>query len=73
MIFTILFHHQSIKKITKGFKVIAKAKDGVIEAFENINGGMLCIGVQWHPEELWQKDILQFKLFKYFIDVASKF
>jgi len=31
------------------FRVAARARDGVIEAFEGDTGGF-CLGVQWHPE-----------------------
>jgi gamma-glutamyl-gamma-aminobutyrate hydrolase PuuD len=31
------------------FRVVARAPDGVIEAFEGLTPGF-CLGVQWHPE-----------------------
>lgn len=43
------FHHQSIKKLAEGFKVTARAKDGVIEAIERTEGNLVT-AVQWHPE-----------------------
>ena len=30
-------HHQSIKEVAKGFNVVAKSDDGIIEAIENKN------------------------------------
>ena len=53
------FHHQAIKRMPAGFKVVATAADGVIEAIERISplegyedGGSMIIGVQFHPELL---------------------
>ena len=52
------FHHQAIKAVPKGFKVVATAADGIIEAVERSgrlapqfgDGGALILGVQFHPE-----------------------
>lgn len=52
-------HHQAIKEVAKGFKVVAKSEDGIVEAIENKN----IIAVQWHPE--YMNDI---KFFKYFVN-----
>ncbi len=43
-------HHQAVKDLAKGFKVAARAPDGVIEAFESADYPVLC--VQFHPESL---------------------
>nr|WP_320059605.1 gamma-glutamyl-gamma-aminobutyrate hydrolase family protein [uncultured Bacteroides sp.] len=44
------FHHQAVKDVAPGFKVTARATDGVIEAFESEKYGV--IAVQFHPEGL---------------------
>ncbi|WP_321333349.1 gamma-glutamyl-gamma-aminobutyrate hydrolase family protein [uncultured Bacteroides sp.] len=44
------FHHQAVKDVAPGFKVTARATDGVIEAFESDKYGI--IAVQFHPEGL---------------------
>ena len=56
------FHHQAIKDVPKGFRVTARAADGIIEAVERTNaasgklapefkdGGGWILGVQFHPE-----------------------
>lgn len=49
------YHHQSVKEIADGFRVIAKADDGVIEAIEKCEGTYM-LGVQWHPEMMIYKD-----------------
>ena len=58
-------HHQSVKKISKDFKVSATASDGVIEAIEH-KKHRWCIGLQWHPEFLITKD--DFRIFRDFIN-----
>ena len=51
------FHHQAIKDVPQGFKVVARAADGIIEAVERTgklsnypDGGAMILGVQFHPE-----------------------
>lgn len=52
------FHHQAIKDVPAGFRVIARAADGIIEAVERTSridsrfadGGGWILGVQFHPE-----------------------
>lgn len=43
------FHHQAVKATGGNFRVVAKAKDGIIEAMESTAYKKI-IGVQWHPE-----------------------
>lgn len=64
------YHHQSVKDVAEGFKVVATAKDGIIEAIESQDGSI--IGVQWHPE-LMLEGAEEFKrLFEGFIALCSK-
>jgi len=42
-------HHQAVDKLGSNLKVIARADDNVIEAFERVKGGF-GLFVQWHPE-----------------------
>ena len=44
-------HHQAIAEVGDGFRVCARAPDGVIEAVESENE-LFQMGVQWHPEKL---------------------
>jgi putative glutamine amidotransferase len=43
------FHHQAVKRVAPSLKVIAVAKDGVVEAIEG-TGNMRVLGLQFHPE-----------------------
>ena len=64
-------HHQGIKELAPGLVPSAFAPDGLIEAVEGTNGHFL-VGVQWHPEELAEKQLPQRRLFAAFIEAASK-
>jgi putative glutamine amidotransferase len=55
-------HHQAIKDVAPGLRVIARATDGVIEAVE-LEDHPFAVGVQWHPEELAPKDARAQRLF----------
>lgn len=59
-------HHQAIKDVPEGLKIVATASDGVIEAIENQDASVQA--VQWHPENMWQHDSRQLQVFKDFID-----
>jgi len=64
-------HHQAIKDVAPGFVVTGRARDGVIEAIER-EGARFCIGVQWHPEELFHADPPSCRLFKAFVEAAGR-
>lgn len=63
-------HHQAIKKVAPSLKTVAFSEDGVIEAIE-AKDKEFCIGVQWHPEALLNKDDRWLKLFSALVDAAS--
>ena len=68
------YHHQAVKDVAPGFRVVAKSSDGVIEAIEKIGEGSdLIISVQWHPEGMvfFNNDTQMLKLFKYLVEKAS--
>ena len=47
------FHHQAVKEVPEGFVVSARSDDGLIEAMES-TGPCFMIGVQWHPEIMFE-------------------
>jgi putative glutamine amidotransferase len=49
-------HHQAVTEARGGLTVVARAPDGVIEAIEAATGDRFVLGVQWHPENLSQKE-----------------
>jgi putative glutamine amidotransferase len=63
-------HHQALKAVAKGLVVSATAPDGVVEAVE-LTGKRFVVGLQWHPECLFQKYPEQFKPFKTFVEACE--
>jgi putative glutamine amidotransferase len=63
-------HHQGIRRLAPGLVPAAHAPDGLIEAVEGEDGRFL-VGVQWHPEELTEKDPAHRRLFTAFIEAAG--
>lgn len=55
-------HHQAVRAVAPGFRIGARAPDGVVEAME-LHGMPFALGVQWHPELLWTEEPAQAALF----------
>lgn len=64
------FHHQAVKDVAKGFKVVATSKDGVVEAIEKEEGSFI-LGIQWHPEMMSHKHEPMQKIFNLLVEKAS--
>lgn len=60
------FHHQAVKDPAPGFRVTSRAIDGIIESIE-YSGHVFAVGVQWHPELMWDRDREFLNLFKDFV------
>ncbi len=60
------FHHQAVRRPADGFAAVAWAEDGVVEAIEDPSR-RFAIGVQWHPEGMFQTDPLARRLFAAFV------
>ncbi len=43
-------HHQAVDRLGEGLIASARSEDGLVEAIE-LPGRSFCLGVQWHPEE----------------------
>lgn len=67
-------HHQALGSIAPGFRVAARAADGIVEGIEHEGDDWWMLGVQWHPEELvatpepWDR-----RLFTAFAGVVRRF
>jgi len=61
------FHHQLIRRVGNNLQVTAVASDSTIEGLENNNKSFL-VGIQWHPEMMFEIKEEHLKIFKYFID-----
>lgn len=55
-------HHQAVRKLAPGLIAGGIAPDGIIEEIE-MPGYPFLIGVQWHPEYLWETDAAARNLF----------
>lgn len=62
-------HHQAIRDVAPGLQVTAWADDGVIEGVEA--PGPWVLGVQWHPEGLWEHDQAAASLFRALVGAAG--
>ena len=63
-------HMYRINKINNA-KIVAESEDGIIEAIEFPNR-KFALGVQWHPEDLFEIDENMLKIFEAFINESSK-
>ena len=64
------FHHQAVRKLGDGLRVVARSPEGIVEATETTDPDRFLIGVQWHPERQVETDDSQKKLFDAFIEAA---
>lgn len=61
-------HHQALRNVP-GMTVSATAPDGVIEAAELADHPFF-LGVQWHPERLYERDEASAAIFSAFVDAC---
>ncbi|MBS9775490.1 MAG: gamma-glutamyl-gamma-aminobutyrate hydrolase family protein [Fusobacterium sp.] len=66
------YHHLALKDVAKDFKVVATAKDGIVEAIEYANDEQYILGVQFHPEMMFQTNNFAKNIFKNFIENCKK-
>ncbi len=63
-------HHQAVHHIAPGFVVSARALDDVIEGIEH-PGKRFVVGLQCHPEMIWEKYPVFRRLFDAFVQVTD--
>ncbi|RKO66044.1 gamma-glutamyl-gamma-aminobutyrate hydrolase family protein [Desulfofundulus salinus] len=66
------FHHQAVRRPAPGFIVSARSVDGIIEAIESTARGF-ALGVQWHPETMWERDGRFLGLFAALVDAGREY
>lgn len=73
------FHHQAVDRLPDGWRAVAWAPDGVVEAMETVTaaralkaaaGGGWMLAVQWHPEDLVSHDEAARRLFAALVEQA---
>ena len=65
------FHHQAVRQIAPGFKISALARDGVVEGIE-LGNHPFVVGVQFHPEGMWEREPVFLGLFTALVKAAKK-
>lgn len=65
------FHHQAVREAKAPVRVTAVSVDGIVEGIEVSGGHPFVVGVQWHPEKMFDSEI-QLKLFKAFVEACSR-
>jgi putative glutamine amidotransferase len=65
-------HHQAIKTVGKGLVAAAVAPDGIVEAIAPTTGSTWALGVQWHPEALFDSDEPSRRIFARFVKAARR-
>jgi len=64
-------HHQAVRDLAPGLIASACSPDHLIEALEMTDYPFF-IGVQWHPEYLWEKNKEAFRLFQTFVKACKE-
>ena len=64
-------HHQSVKSVAPSLIASAVAPDGIVEAIESPTHRFF-LGIQWHPEFLFDRHPLHRKLFEALLRAASR-
>jgi len=66
------YHHQAVKELAPGFRVSALASDGVVEGIESLQHSFV-VGVQWHPELLYDRHDFNMALFRRHVEQAGRY
>jgi len=64
-------HHQSVKAVAPSLIASAVAPDGIVEAIE-LPTHPFFLGIQWHPEFLFERHALHQRLFTAFLRAARR-
>lgn len=65
------FHHQAVKDVAPGFKVMATSADGIVEAIQKDEK---VFGLQFHPEGFVSSgDDTFLPIFQYFVEKATEY
>lgn len=64
-------HHQAVRTPAPGLVASGYGPNGLIEAIEKPDYPYL-LGVQWHPEYLWEADKAAAQIFSSFVEAAAR-
>jgi len=65
-------HHQAVKAVGRGLVPVAFAPDMIIEGVELEEADRFVLGVQWHPEELTERDPSARRLFGALVEASQR-
>lgn len=65
-------HHQAIRRLAPGLTASGLAPHGLTECVEMQGYPTFFLGVQWHPEYLWEQDETAKKIFAEFVKAAQR-
>lgn len=66
------FHHQAVKDVADGYIATAFTEDGIIECIESTELDF-ALGVQWHPEIMFERYPLFCNIFSSFIEASKAY
>lgn len=64
------FHHQAIRQVAPGLVVEGISDDGLVEAV-SVAGHRFILGVQWHPEMMFERHPEQLAPFQFLVEAAA--
>ncbi|MCL2589208.1 MAG: gamma-glutamyl-gamma-aminobutyrate hydrolase family protein [Oscillospiraceae bacterium] len=66
------WHHQCVDRLGTGILFSSKSPNGIVESIE-VEGKNFAIGVQWHPEELFDVDEKHASIYREFVKMAKSY
>ncbi|MEY4366947.1 MAG: hypothetical protein RLZ28_362 [Actinomycetota bacterium] len=66
------YHHQCVDRLGEGLQAIAYAEAGHVEAFTIDSADSWITGVQWHPEDNFDSEAPNFKIFEKLVAEAAR-
>lgn len=66
------YHHQAVRTVAPGLKVMATSEDGLVEAIA-VQGQPFAIGVQWHPEFSYETSTDSLQIMQAFVEAATAY
>ncbi|HTY72401.1 MAG TPA: gamma-glutamyl-gamma-aminobutyrate hydrolase family protein [Actinomycetes bacterium] len=66
------YHHQRVTALGTGLRASGRAEDGTLEAAELDAARGWFLGVQWHPEDSWERDPAQRAVLAALVDAARR-
>lgn len=66
------YHHQRVRTLGEGLRVVARSGDGTVEAADLPGAPGWFLAVQWHPEDTFDTDPAQLALLRALVDAGRE-